>query len=111
MAPQWNEEQVAHLLARIEEGNQEKWRMMDTMQATIENMESSVKSVLSEQGDLQKWRSEEEANISKVVEVVKAIQSKVDRSSDSKEGGDPPDQRVTGSGWCVGFHPPGSDSV
>jgi hypothetical protein len=42
-------------LAKIEEGNWETHRRMETMQASIANMETIVKCVLSEQGEIQKW--------------------------------------------------------
>ena len=61
MAPAKAEEPLAQLLAKIEEGNRETHRRMELVQGALGNMETVVKSVMSEQGDLQKWRPEVEA--------------------------------------------------
>jgi hypothetical protein len=63
MAPAKAEEPLAQLLAKIEEGNRETHRRMELVQGALGNMETVVKSVMSEQGDLQKWRPEVESKM------------------------------------------------
>jgi hypothetical protein len=60
MAPLKNEDSMAQLLAKIEEGNRETHRRMEMMQASMANMEATVKGVMKEHIEFQRWRPEVE---------------------------------------------------
>jgi hypothetical protein len=81
MAPTKSDDPLAQLLAKIEEGNKETHRRMDSMQAAINNMEATMKGVLTEQGDVQKWNPKIERKITEFAEVLKKTQAKADPKS------------------------------
>jgi hypothetical protein len=79
MAPPRNEDPMAQLLAKIEEGNKETHRRMETIQSSMASVEATVKGMMKEQGEFRKWRPEVEAKVAEVAEALKTIQSKVDQ--------------------------------
>jgi hypothetical protein len=62
------------LLAKIEEGNKETHPRMEVTQTAIGNMESTVKSVMGEQVEFQRWRPEVETRVTEIAEALQAIQ-------------------------------------
>jgi hypothetical protein len=54
MAPTRADDPMAQLLAKIEEGNRETHRRMELVQSSIGSMESTMKGVIAEQGEIQK---------------------------------------------------------
>jgi hypothetical protein len=50
------EDPMAQLMAKIEEGNREIHRCMDSMQSAMERMEIAVKGLLTDPSDCQRWR-------------------------------------------------------
>jgi hypothetical protein len=65
---------MAQLLAKIEEGNQETHRRMELVQSSIASMESTMKGVIAEQGEIQKWKPEVEAKMNLIAGALKDIQ-------------------------------------
>ncbi|NP_001142693.1 uncharacterized protein LOC100384518 isoform 1 [Zea mays] len=74
MAPAKTDDPLSQLLAKIEEGNKETHRRMEAIQGAVGNMEAAVKVVMTEQGDLQKWKPEVEAKVTEISDALKAIQ-------------------------------------
>nr|ACG33732.1 hypothetical protein [Zea mays] len=70
---------MAQLLAKIEEGNKATHRRMETVQASLAMVEATVKNMMKEQGEFQKWRPETEVKVSEVAEALKTIQAKLDQ--------------------------------
>jgi hypothetical protein len=66
MAPSQVEDPMAQLLAKIEEGNKETHRRMEVMQASMVTVETTVKGLMKEQGELRRWRPEVETKVSEV---------------------------------------------
>jgi uncharacterized protein YukE len=81
MAPSKTEDAMAQLLAKIEEGNRETHRRMETMQASMANMESTVKGVMKEHTEFQKWRPEVEKKVWEMNEALKVIQVAIEKQS------------------------------
>jgi hypothetical protein len=79
MAPPKGDDPMSQILARIEEGNRETHRRMEEMKVSMSGMETTVRSVLMEQGEFQKWRPEVEHKVSQIGEALAAIQAKVDQ--------------------------------
>jgi hypothetical protein len=79
MAPANTEDPLAQLLVKIEEGNRETHRQMELMQGALGNMETVVKGVMSEQGDLQKWKPEVESKMKEIVDTMRGIQIQVEK--------------------------------
>jgi hypothetical protein len=63
MAPTRADDPMARLLVKIEEGNRETHRRMELVQSLIRSMESTMKGVIVEQGEIQKWKPEVEAKM------------------------------------------------
>jgi hypothetical protein len=78
MAPPRPDDLVMQILANLEEGNRETHRRMENMQKTMANMETTVKSVMAEQGEFQKSKPEVEAKVQEIADVLITIQGKVD---------------------------------
>lgn len=57
---------MAQLLAEIEEGNRETHRRMELVQSLIGSMESTMKGVIVEQGEIQKCKPEVEAKMNPI---------------------------------------------
>ncbi|XP_008668797.1 uncharacterized protein [Zea mays] len=74
MAPAKTDDPLSQLLAKIEEGNKETHRRMEAIQGAVGNMEAAVKVVMTEHGDLQKWKPEVEAKVTEISDALKAIQ-------------------------------------
>jgi hypothetical protein len=89
MAPPRNEDPMAQLLAKIEEGNKETHRRMETIQSSMASVEATVKGMMKEQGEFRKWHPEVEAKVAEVAEALKTIQSKVDQFGPQPLEGDP----------------------
>jgi uncharacterized protein YukE len=81
MAPSKSEDPLAQLIAKIEEGNRETHRRMETMQVSMANMEATVKGVLKEHGEFQKWRPEVEKKVGEMNEALKTIQFVIERQA------------------------------
>ncbi|XP_035818132.1 F-box domain containing protein isoform X1 [Zea mays] len=79
MAPPKGDDPMSQILARIEEGNRETHRRMEEMKVSMSGMETTVRSVLMEQGEFQKWHPEVEHKVSQIGEALAAIQAKVDQ--------------------------------
>lgn len=69
---------MAQLLAKIEEGNRETHRRMELVQSSIGSMESTMKGVIAEQGEIQKWKPEVEAKMNLIAGALKDIQGQVE---------------------------------
>ena len=80
MAPSKSEDPLAQLIAKIEEGNRETHRRMETMQASMANMEATVKGVLKEHDEFQRWRPEVE-KVGEMNEALKTIQFLIERQA------------------------------
>jgi uncharacterized protein YukE len=79
MAPSKSEDPMAQLIAKIEEGNRETHRRMETMQASMMNMEAMVKGVLKEHGEFQRWWQEVEKKVGETNEAL--IQFVIERQA------------------------------
>ena len=49
------------------------------MQKTMANMETTMKTMMAEQGEFRKWKPEVEAKVQEIADVLITIQGKVDR--------------------------------
>jgi hypothetical protein len=78
MAPTRADDPMAQLLAKIEEGNRETHRRMELVQSSIGSMESTMKGVIAEQGEIQKWKPEVEAKMNLIAGALKDIQGQVE---------------------------------
>ena len=78
MAPARAADPMAQLLAKIEEGNRETHRRMELVQSSIGSMESTMKGVIAEQGEIQKWKPEVEAKMNLIARALKDIQGQVE---------------------------------
>jgi uncharacterized protein YukE len=84
MAPSKSEDPMAQLIAKIEEGNRETHRRMETMQASMANMEATtrrVKGVLKEHDEFQRWRPEVEKKVGDMNEALKTIRFIIERQA------------------------------
>jgi hypothetical protein len=79
MAPAKAEDPITQLLMKIEEGNKETHRRMELMQGAVGNMESAMKLVVAEQGDLQEWRPEVELKMKEMTETMRSVQIQVEK--------------------------------
>jgi hypothetical protein len=71
------EDPMAQLMAEIEEGNREIHRCMDSMQSAMERMEITVKGLLTDPSDCQRWRpgtgAKEDKVTQKTIEVLRRV--------------------------------------
>jgi hypothetical protein len=64
-------------MAKIEEGNREIHRRMDSMQSAMANLEATVKDLGTDQSDSQKWRPGIEAKVVEMTEALKSVRNPV----------------------------------
>lgn len=98
MAPPRNEDPMAQIMAKIEEGNKETHRRMETVQASLATVEATMKGMMKEQGEFRKWRPEVEMKVTEVAEALKTIQAKVDQFGPSSSTEPLPDGKQTKKG-------------
>jgi hypothetical protein len=99
MAPPRNEDPMAQIMAKNEEGNKETHRRMETVQASLATVEATMKGMMKEQGEFRKWRPEVEMKVTEVAEALKTIQAKVDQLGPSSSSTEPlPDGKQTKKG-------------
>jgi hypothetical protein len=108
MAPPRPDDPVMQILAKLEEGNRETHRRMENMQKTMANMETTVKTVMAEQGEFRKWKPEVEAKVQEIADVLITIQGKVDRFVEKQPMDVRAKQRCVEGRWCTGSYPTGS---
>jgi uncharacterized protein YukE len=73
------EDPMAQLIAKIEEGNRGTHRRMETMHASMGNMEATVKGDLKEHDEFQRWWPEVEKKVGEMNEALKTIQFVIER--------------------------------
>jgi hypothetical protein len=76
MAPPRLEDSLSRLMAKIDEGNKETYKRMYCIQFAMENLKSTVKGLVTDQGDFKRWRLEIEAKVVEMTEVLKTLQLK-----------------------------------
>jgi hypothetical protein len=113
MAPAKSDDLVTQLLAKNEEGNKKTHQRMEVMQTAIGNMESTVKSVMGEQVEFQRWRPEVETRVTEIAEALQAIQAKVNevaqRSMSASSKAEIP--TTNGASGSAHLEPPSSETT
>jgi hypothetical protein len=113
MAPAKSDDLVTQLLAKNEEGNKKTHQRMEVMQTAIGNMESTVKSVMGEQVEFQRWRPEVETRVTEIAEALQAIQAKVNevaqRSVSASSKAEIP--ATNGASGSAHLEPPSSETT
>lgn len=73
MAPPKADNLITQLFAKVEEGNLDARRCMETIQTCMTNMEATVKGVMKDHDEMQKWLWHPVVEAKKVQEMTDAI--------------------------------------